>query len=529
MRDPDVGAGFAVHQDGAQQVGAYKRGNKEQPKTKEAEMKAGRNFIVGLSWLVVMGVGVMAQAPDTLWTRTYGGAGHESARAVEQTPDGGYLIAGYTDSFGYGDWDFYLIRTDSNGDTLWTKTYGGIQQDVALSMDITQDGGCIIAGYTFSFGNMLLVYVVKTDFEGDTLWTRIYGNNTQQEALHIEQTTDGGYIIAGHTSYGGAQSFLIKTDSLGNEEWSRISDPPDNSYCYSVQQTPDGGYITGGWVYSYWDSAGYPSLTKLDDMGDSVWCAVAFIPSTWRSPGEVRDVLVTSDSEYVAVGYLKSGWFPYYHYTFCIQKFNRDGVPSWSYGHQTSSRGYAVDQTLDGGYIAAGCTTEVIYAGGESAVLLIRTNYDGDTLWTKIIGGVEYAFASDVKQTTDGGYIVAGSTTSSSGAIADFYIIKTERDPCIDVPRHDIVTIPDCFLFHTPYPNPFNSSTNISYEVPIRSKVKMNVYNILGQEVATVVEGVVNPGSYSVVWEAKELSSGIYFVNMQAQGFRKTQKVVLLK
>ena len=152
------------------------------------------------------------------WTRTYGGTGNDLGRAVQQTSDGGYIVAGVTASFGSG-LQAYLIKTNASGDTLWTKTYGGTDYEDGSSVQQTTDGGYIIAGRTDSFGNGAQVYLVKTNASGDTLWTRNYGGSgADWNGFSVQQTSDGGYIIPGFTeSFGnGYQVYLIKTDSLGS-------------------------------------------------------------------------------------------------------------------------------------------------------------------------------------------------------------------------------------------------------------------------------------------------------------------------
>jgi len=168
---------------------------------------------------------VFAQAPDTLWTRIYGGTNWDYGYSVQQTSDGGYVIVGTTMSIDSGD--VYFIKTDSLGDTLWTKTYGGADDDVGYSVAITSDGGYIIAGYTTHYvGGDKDVWLIKTDSLGDILWTRTYGSVDDDCAYSIKNTLDNGFIIAGTTSNG---VYFIKTDSLGNVgiEEKEISDFAD--------------------------------------------------------------------------------------------------------------------------------------------------------------------------------------------------------------------------------------------------------------------------------------------------------------
>lgn len=183
-------------------------------------MKAGRIFILGLSWVLVMvwGMGVMAQAPDTLWTRTYGGIELEKGSCIRQTADGGYIIAGETCSYGMGQTDAYLVKIDAEGDTLWTKAFGDSLNERFYSVCQTSDGGYIAAGSTSSLGaGSNDFYIIRTNTEGNLLWTKTYGTAASEIACTVQQAADGGYFIVGntHISYP-YHVYFVKMDSLGD-------------------------------------------------------------------------------------------------------------------------------------------------------------------------------------------------------------------------------------------------------------------------------------------------------------------------
>lgn len=218
---------------------------------------------------------------DSIWATSYGGQYDDEVYSAQPTWDSGYVITGYTESSGAGSTDVYLIKTDSLGDTLWTQTYGGVLDDVGRCIQCIQDSGYIIVGHTRSFGaGGWDIYLIRTNSAGDTLWTKTYGGNSADFGYCIANTIDGGFIISGETrSFGSniSEVLLIKTDSLGNSLWMKTFYnaayfPTGEQGGMSVQQTADGGYIVAGYCgeFTYlYDSFVY--LIKTDSSGDTMW------------------------------------------------------------------------------------------------------------------------------------------------------------------------------------------------------------------------------------------------------------------
>jgi len=201
------------------------------------------------------------------WSKTYGGIYFDAGYSFKETNDGGYVIVGFTGNFGVGSSDIYLIKTDTVGAVQWSKTYGGINQDVGLSIQQTLDNGYIIAGYTQSFGaGNRDIYLIKTDINGNTQWSKAYGGTNSDMANYVQQTIDGGYILGGTTQSFGAgvmDVYLVKTDSFGDTLWTKAIGDTAYDYCNVVQETIDGGYIVAG---SRNDDA---YLVKTDANGNS--------------------------------------------------------------------------------------------------------------------------------------------------------------------------------------------------------------------------------------------------------------------
>jgi hypothetical protein len=243
---------------------------------------------------------------QTSWWRTYGGTDEDYGYSVQPTSDGGYVVAGYTSSYGSGGADAYLVKTDSAGDTLWTRTFGGESYDYGFSVQQTSDSGYIVAGWTTSYGNgQDDVWLIKTNASGDTLWTRTYGGTDDDYGYSVRQTLDGGYIIAGWTSSYGAGNqdlWLIKTDAQGDTLWTRTFGGESYDYGFSVQQTSDSGYIVAGMTYSYGNGYTDAWLIKTDAQGDTLWTKT-FGGGSYDNGYSVQQ---TSDSGYIVAGHTTS-------------------------------------------------------------------------------------------------------------------------------------------------------------------------------------------------------------------------------
>ncbi|RJP75262.1 MAG: T9SS C-terminal target domain-containing protein [Candidatus Zixiibacteriota bacterium] len=483
-------------------------------------------LLTGLALLTLAAM-AFAQPPDTLWTRTYGGGNYDYGENVQQTTDGGYIIAGGTRSFGAGGLDFYLIKTDADGGTIWTRTYGGSDDDYSESVQQTVDGGYIITGYTrsFSVGDQD-VYLMKTDTGGDTIWTQTFGGAGCDRGCCIQQTADGGYIITGGTvSYGAGyfDVYLIKTDANGDSLWTRTfgGNEADEGRC--VQQTLDGGYIIAGYTKSYGAGDYDVYLIKTNANGDTTW--------THTFGGSNTDIGIsvkqTSDEGYVIIGRTNSFGAGSYDVYLIKTDVNGDTLWTRTFGGSDNEDGFCVQQTVDGGYIITGPTSS--YGAGGPDVYLVKVDLDGTQIWQQTFGGSGYDCGHCVQQTTDSGYAIAGLTDSYGAGLYDVYLIKTAAEPVPVAPFEEMPVAPRAFALHLPYPNPFNPSTAIGYRLPAPGLVSLRIYDTAGREVKTLVDGWQGAGRHEVTFDASGLPSGIYFVRLAAGEGTAVQKVVLLK
>ena len=379
-----------------------------------------RIVFVELSILIILS---FAQAPDTLWTKIYGGIGYDRCSSMQQTTDGGYILGASTESYGNGDADFWLIKTNAFGDILWTKTYGGDSIDNASAVQQTSDGGYIIAGHTQSFGTEdVQIYLVKTDSLGDSLWTKTF--NVKAVSYCVRETFDGGYIIAGEIFYLGNDAYLVKTNSFGDTLWSkRYGSTFGGDFAWSVRQTSDSGYVIVG-TTSLGAGSGDIWLLKTDENGDTLW-AKTYGGGSWDYGISVDQ---TTDGGYIVTGRTNSFCVGYSDVWLLRTDSNGDTLWTKTFGGEGCEGGRFVQQTSDGGFIVAGWTDS--YGAGWYDVWIIKTNSAGDTLWTQLYGGAGYDGCNGGgQQTSDGGYVFPTETTSfGANRLSDIWLIRIEPD-----------------------------------------------------------------------------------------------------
>jgi hypothetical protein len=461
-----------------------------------------RLFLVVL--LLALAVSVSAQQR---WERTYGGPYSDEGYSVQQTNDGGYIAAGYAILIPQHN-KVYLIKTNAFGDTLWTKTYGGGAYDFGRCVKQTQDGGYIVVGNTNSFGHGSWdVYLIKTNASGDTLWTRTYGGPSMDGALFVQQTSDRGYIIAGSTvSFGDSfQVYLIKINTNCDTLWSRAYGGTELEFGYSVQQTSDGGYIIVGQTNSF--GAGYDDvyLIKTNALGDTLWTRT-YGGASWDEGYSVQQ---TSDGGYIITGGTQS--FGNNGQVFFI-KTNATGDTLWTrtYGGAGDENGSSVQQTADGGYIISGSTTSF---GNGTQVYLLKINANGDTVWTRTYGGTGTDNGYSVQQTLDGGYIIA-ARTNSFGNDGQVYLIKTDANGSSGVEENKEVRGQRLGIRLTATPNPFTSFTT----VPDHSSECFTLFDISGRRVGVFRGDRIGEG----------LSPGVYFLRAEC-GKAKPLRIVKIR
>ncbi len=371
------------------------------------------------------------------WQNTIGGSGAEDLRAIQQTSDGGYVLAGYSSSnisgdktennMGFpGSCDYWIVKTDLWGNIVWQNTIGGSESDFLNSIQQTSDGGYIVGGYSYSnisgdktnnnWDTTLATtdyWIVKLDFMGNILWQRTFGGDGNDMLSSVFQTSDGGYIIGGYStsnisgdktenSMGGIYQdyWIIKTDSSGNIQWQNTIGGNKSDILRSLKQTNDGGYIIAG--HSDSDISGDKTENNLDAICN-----------------------------------------PYCTYDYWIVKLDSIGNIQWqnTIGGTNDDNLFSVEQTSDGGYILGGYSNSNISAdktentNGDYDYWIVKTDSGGNVQWQNTIGGSNYDYLYFTQQTSDNGYVLGGCSlsntsgdkTESSQGMLDIWIIKTDE------------------------------------------------------------------------------------------------------
>ena len=380
-------------------------------------------IIMFIAAMCVIGVGMANAEPIEGWSKTFGGTGFERGSSVQQTSDDGYIITGVTESYGAGGTDLWLVKTDVSGMQMWSKTFGGTDWDRGHSVQQTSDDGYIITGSTGSYGaGEADLWLVKTDASGTQMWNKTFGGAGHEWGKSVQQTSDGGYIITGSTdSYGVGvlDLWLVKTDASGTPMWNKTFGGTGIDEGYSVQQTSDGGYIITGSTNSYGAEDFDFWLVKTDASGTQMW------DKTFGGTGidEGYSVQQTSDDGYIITGYTES--YGAGGIDFWLVKTDASGVEIWNKtfgGEASADEGHSVQQTSDGGYIITGSTK--YYVAGFDNLWLVKTDASGTQMWNKTFGGASADEGHSVQQTSDGGYIIIGSTGSYGAGVGDFWLVK---------------------------------------------------------------------------------------------------------
>ena len=373
------------------------------------------------------GVDDGGEPPPGTWAKTFGGMDDDIAYCIQQTSDHGVILAGTTSSFGEGGSDMWVVRLDSAGEVEWENTYGGPADDEARSIILAPDGGYVVAGSTQSFGagGDGAVWVLKLDADGAIEWQKMLDHGQGAGAAPAE---GGGYAIAGGTSQhgaGGSDAWVVRLDETGSIVWQNTYGGSDSDTAYAIAPTSDSGFAVAGWTASF--GAGWADfwVLKLDGSGDVEW-AKAYGGSEAE---DARFITQTPDNGFVVAGWSVS--FGAGEADMWILKLDADGGVQWQsvYGGSGIDRAFSVSRASDGGYVAVG-RTESFGAGGAD-MLILGLDSDGTLEWQKTFGSSYDEEARGVLHDGEDRITAAGKDAYYGTAAADFWVIKMDTDGII--------------------------------------------------------------------------------------------------
>ncbi len=458
-----------------------------------------------LALVQISGIVHTSVAQNT-FEKTYGYDSLDRGHSVKQTLDGGYIIVGYTVNYLGGLGHDYVIRLNSIGDTLWTRSYGTQYfQSVAYSVQLTNDGGFIIAGYAQLYSGDGYLYLVKTDDAGDTAWTKkINAGFDYTCGYAVQQTLDGGYIVCGREVNYSMESniLLVKTDANGNEQWTKTYGGADVEIGYNVTRTLDKGYIIVGGSLSYgitdWDFY----VVKTDSSGNLIW------ENHYGDSGEdiAFSVKPTTDGGYAILGSSTKIVQNKYLINLFLVKINSNGDTLWTkkYLSNVNCEYYSLDLGCDGGFILAGAKFDSVTFNSDA--YLIKTDETGNVIWSKTFGGIWRDGTYSVEHLNDG-YITTGysEATESGTAGQDVYVIKIS---CNGEFTNVDELIPQSVLYSIA-PNPFSQSTLIKFNNQL--EFDFSLYDILGKQVINQQRN-----SNQLTINRGILPAGVYFYNISS-------------
>jgi hypothetical protein len=485
-----------------------------------------------------------------VFERIFGGIYSDGAGSVRITADGGYILAGGTrrleDEEEFGD--ATLIKTDQYGQIEWSRWYGEDDMSEGFSEAIlTSDGGYIAVGnIRETQGNSVLepdVWVVKFNAAGDEQWQKTFGRSEfwKDEGSDIIELPGGGYLIAGASQTVVGQlphddAYIIRIDAQGNEVWSKVFGGLGGEEAQRLKPMPDGNFVFIGSTSSFstgglddWDFY----LVKIDIDGNEIWTKT-YGGSSWDRSGSV---IIAGDGGFVMSGYTASPEFGAEEPDAFLVKTDADGEIEWTqvYGFDDfRDGGGEVIATEDGGYFILGGASLDYDPGLEeyrSDIYVIKTDAAGNKVWDRLIGGYHNEGASCVRQTADGGYIISASSETYNTMIGyrDIYLLKLDRNGLFTDVRMEADALPVDYSLSQNYPNPFNSSTIISYSLFKGSRVRLTLYNVLGQPVRTLVDAFQQAGIYTIHLDAGDLESGMYIYRIETEEFSESKHMLLIR
>jgi hypothetical protein len=480
-------------------------------------------LVVAVSFIAVSNIA----AQEIIWSRTYGGPGNEIARSICSTRSDGLIMAGSTESYGDGISDIYILGIAENGDTLWTRYFGGGLIDEAFGVIQGPGESFIVAGSSFNhYSPYSKIYLIRINITGNPVWARLYGPQGDDRgagvnSLSIIDSPDGNYLVTGNKFVTGpwyAEPFMVEINAAGDTLWNRTYSGSMFGAAFCSSFKADGTNA----VHAGFNSRTRAYLMKTQANGDSIWAYELQVGD--RSMAS--SVKLTSDNNYIVAGTAR----PLDSETTdaFLAKFDNQGALIWInyYGGNEADSGFCVIQTSDQGYLMVGSTCS--YGAGGSDLYLLKVDSQGDSVWSMTYGDANNDGGYVIIPAEENRYLIAGYTGYSDSTFSDCWLLKIAVEPT-GVPENQENIVPSEYHLAGNYPNPFNSSTAIQYNLSEPARVRLEIYDILGKKIKTLADSYQPSGRHSVLWQADDYSSGIYFYRLTTADRTETGRMLLLR
>lgn len=503
--------------------------------------------IYHFTWAVLLTLGINAQVPNLEWEANLGGSHFDSGFSIRELSGGGYVGVGFTESNdgdvtgNHGDRDVWMVLLDSNGNLVNQFTYGGSGEDKGNDVLQTQDGGFIIAGYTDSndgdVGNSLGngdIWIVKTNASGGIMWEQTFGGSGFEEAQSIQQISSGEYVVVGTSNstdigipnLGAEDIIFLRLNNAGNPELIKLYGGTGQDYGFKVEQTQDGGYIIGGFTSSndndvsgnHGDLDAWALKIDGNDNPGIQWQTCVGSSAAER----IYDIIQHSNGNYIMVGYQDNSPIIEAY----IASLQPDGtfLNSSTYGGSGNEAFYAVDEIANGDYIALGDTSsndgDVSGNNGSNDIWATGFSPTGTFLWQDCLGGSAQQFGQSIIATSDGGAALCGFSIGAGGDVggnngsSDFWIVKLENPLSTYEFHEDGIAI---------YPNPAQAYFHIGTRLLNTNHVQIKVFNLTGKEIFKTQS---LSGHFQV--STSSWSPGIYFVHLvDTMGKNRIEKLIV--
>ena len=488
--------------------------------------------VVSIFLSILLFTNISIAQPELRWMRTYGGPANEKCYDHIRTTDGGYALVGFR-NFRDDDehCDIWILKTDENGDSLWSRAYRTEVPDWCHGVIQTNDNGYLLYGGTRGDDERDFdVFIIRTDENGDSLWSKRYGGSEWDEVNAVIEVEDGGYALVGKTNSLGAGSFdyfLFRLDENNDSLWFRTYGGRGRDECKDIIQTSDGGFALAGGSSSYGHDAEDFLVIFTDENGDSLWS----YRTGRRDDDYCRSILEFPDQLYVISGSMGEELYSGYDILICA--FDSRGERLWEreIGGQDAYQDegcFTSIKTMDGKFAVSGRYEDGLH---NDYYYVMKFDLEGNMEYELFFEAEYIASCFSILQNPDSSYSLAGyiNPVNAHELNKQFFLLSTTPD--IPTSVRETETGYECteLALYQSYPNPFNNHIHITYFLPVATNVRLNVFDSRGRAVANLFDAPQAAGRYTAIWNGSAYPSGEYLVSFSTGDLHRAHRVVSVK